>query len=264
MNFPRLLGLLLVAGCCAAPACAQSSSAPATPPADTTENPDDVLSRAFWEDTELDLDYHPIGYSISRKKRYSFDNYIPMRPAGFRADKFSMYFAPTYSFGDGWEAALGITGAQRIGPRGEAIFFGGGVQKQFVQERRGMPAISLGLYGMGGPNGHNSQTLYLAASKRVAGGAAHKYSVFLTAGGKLERFDSDDYGNGTGLRPFAGAQLSYGKRLFFTTEISPAQPWERSTMYAARLSYRVYKQAAISGGIRNNGYRTLPFIGLEF
>jgi hypothetical protein len=279
MNRPRLLGLLLAAGCYAAPALAQqpapTTPAPAAPATATpaasapatlevTEDPDDSQSKAFWEDYELDLDFHPLGYGLSRNKRYTFDNYTPMHPSGFRADKFSMYPNPTYAFGKGWQASVGVTGAERIGPGGNALFYGAGVQKQFMKETRTQPALSLGIYGLVGPHSHNSQTLYLAASKRVAGGTGRKYAVFVTAGGKFERYDGDDYGDGTGLRPFVGATLALKKRVFLSAEVSPAQPWEDATMYSVRGSYRVYKSYAITGGIRSNGYRTLPFIGIGF
>jgi hypothetical protein len=47
-------------------------------------------------------------------------------------------------------------------------------------------------------------------------------------------------------------------------EISPKQAWERDLMFAVRANVRVYKRFGITGGIRNNGFDTHPFVGVSF
>src|SRR4051812_2762435 len=57
----------------------------------------------------LQLEYHGIG-AVVPKGEFRFANFIRMHPSGFRADKYDLYFAPTYGLGDGWEVGAGFTG----------------------------------------------------------------------------------------------------------------------------------------------------------
>lgn len=245
--------LTLLAGLLLAPAAARAADG-----ATETEEP---YSNARTRQYRLQLDWHPIGLVVP-KGQLRISSLIRMHPSGFRADEYSLYLAPTYGLGDGWEVSAGVTGAERLGAGGNALFFGAGIQKQLVPESRTMPAISVGLYGMAGPHSHQSGTFYLAATKEVwsKGGRA----IFVHGGGKYETFDSDDYGDSTGLRPYVGTTLVVTPRLFLGAEISPTQPWEVSTPYALRATVRVYKRFSLSGGVRNNGFDTETFIGLGF
>lgn len=208
----------------------------------------------------LQLDYHPVGETLP-KGVFRYSNLLRPHPSGFRADSYSMYFAPTYGLGGGWEASLGVTGASRIGPGGQALFFGGGLQKQLITERGDRPAVSLGFTAMAGPHDHLDGMLYLAATKAVRRKA--NSGVFLHAGLKLNTYDSDDYGSGTGLRPWGGVTVAVSPSLTVSGEVSPPQPWEKSVKYAGRITVAVRRNLGISGGIRGNGYRTMPFIGLS-
>lgn len=209
----------------------------------------------------LQLEYHAIGATVP-KGEFRFANFIRMHPSGFRADKYDLYFAPTYGLGAGWEVGAGFTGAERIGPGGNALFYGAGFQKQFVTETGSRPAVSAGVYGMFGPHDHHAGTLYLAATKEVWRRGNH--AIFLHGGAQLEGFDSDDYGDGTGIRPYVGATFVLTNHVFLTADFSPAQPWEDDDMFAIRATWWVWKRVGVSGGIRNNGFDTQPFVGLTF
>lgn len=222
-----------------------------------SEDPPRHLSRHF-----RGLEFHPVGWTVA-DHRFRLTNLIRMQPPGFRADEFDQWFAPTIGLGKGWEATAGVTGAERIGAGGEALFYGAGVQKQIVTEQRGLPAVSIGAYGMAGPHDHVGGRLYLAATQRLLGNADSYYALDLHGGVKYERFDSDDYGSGSGVRPFIGATAPVGRRLFLSAEFSPSQSWQRTKMYSVGAIFRVYRRLGISGGIRNNGFRTHPFIGIS-
>lgn len=208
----------------------------------------------------LQLDYHPVGETLP-KGVFRYSNLLRPHPAGFRADSFSMYFAPTYGLGNGWEASLGVTGASRIGPGGQALFYGGGVQKQVMTERGSRPAVSLGFTGMAGPHNHLDGMLYLAATKAVR--RRERSGIFLHAGLKLNAYESDDFGSGSGLRPWGGVTAAISPSLTLSGEVSPPQPWEKSIKYAGRVTVAIRRNVGLSGGIRGNGYRTTPFIGLS-
>jgi len=208
------------------------------------------------------LEFHPVGWTV-RDHRFRLTNLIRMQPPGFRADEFDQWLAPTLGLGRGWEATVGVTGAERIGSGGEALFYGAGVQKQFVTEQRGLPAVSIGAYGMAGPHDQQGGRFYLAATKRIAGGPDDYFALDLHGGVKYELYDGDDYGSGSGVRPFVGLTAPVGPRLFLSADFSPSQAWQRTKMYSAGATYRVYKRVGITGGIRNNGFKTHPFISLS-
>lgn len=208
------------------------------------------------------LEYHPVGWTV-KGERFRWTNLIRMQPPGFRADRFDQWLAPTYGLGQGWEATVGVTGAERIGAGGRALFFGAGVQKQFVTEQRGLPSVSLGAFGMAGPHDHHGGRVYLSATKRVAGGPDDYFALDLHGGVKYELYDGDDYGSSSGVAPFVGLTAPIGHRVFFSADFSPSLAWQRTNMYSAGVTYRAYKRLGITGGIRNNGYRTQPFISFS-
>lgn len=214
-------------------------------------------------DYRIHLDYFPVGLVVPQGK-LRFTELIPMHPAGFRANEYSMYLSPVYGLGDGWELTAGVTGAERLGRGGEALFGGLGVQKQLRKETHSLPAISLGVYGMTGPHEHHSGTFYAVGSKRVWGGEGRKFAVYLHGGVRYERFGSNDYGESSGVRPFGGITAAVSKHLFFTGELSPPQPWEIADVYSLRGIYLIHKSIGVSGGIRGDGYRTYPFAEVVF
>jgi hypothetical protein len=253
----------LSAGACFALLALACGPATAQEPAPSVVEPaaeGDITAEAM-ELYRLQLDFHPIG-GVIPEGRLRLGNYLRMHPAGFRADEFDMYLQPTYGLGGGWEATAGITGAERIGKGGEAIFYGAGIQKQLVRDRGGMPAISLGAYGMTGPHDHHTGMLFLAATKELLWRGDR--AAWLHAGLKYETFDSDDYGNGSGIRPYVGATVALSRRYTLSGEYSPKQPGQDTNMFAVRATVRMWRNVGISGGIRNNGFETHPFIGLGF
>jgi hypothetical protein len=222
----------------------------------------DTVSR----ENRLRLDYHPIAPVIP-KGALRFRTLMPMVSPGFRADQTNLYLAPVYGLGDGWQIGAGLTGMERIGRGGEALIPGFGVQKQLWHERKGRPALSIGGFGTFGPHNHNTGTLYLTASKQVWSSGSGKQALFLHGGVKGEFFTSDDYRDDNGVRPFFGVNFTLAPRLFLGAEVSPRQDWQRDEMFAVRATYLVKVkryQIGVSGGIRNNGYETEPFVGLVF
>jgi hypothetical protein len=243
-------------------ACAIALAALAALPAGAAEDrPEPVFLREAIQRWRLQMDYHPIG-EVVPEGRFRFTNFIRMHPSGFRADEYDLWFAPTYGLGAGWEVTAGVTGAERLGAGGQALFYGVGVQKQFAREKGSRPAVSVGLYGMTGPHDHHAGTFYLAATKTMW--QRGNRAVFLHGGAKLEGYDSDDYGDGTGIRPYVGATVAFSRRFFLSGEFSPSQPWETADVFAIRGTIWAWRRVGVSGGIRNNGYETHPFVGLTF
>jgi hypothetical protein len=217
-------------------------------------------------ENRLRLDFHPIG-TVIEKGELHYTHPLSMHPAGFRADEYRHYLSPTYGLGDGWEVGAAVTGAERIGRGGNALFYGLGAQKQFIRERKGLPAVSIGAYGMIGPHNHHTGNVYLAATKRVWQSKSGPQAMFLHGGVKGEFFTSDDYKDDGGVRPFFGANFTLTRRFFLSGEVAPAQDWERETMWSLKGTYLVSvkkHKLGVSGGIRNNGYETHPFIGVTF
>jgi hypothetical protein len=252
---------LLAALCLAGPAAAQTPSPQTQPDAKPApeSKPAPETKKRTADDYRLRLEYHPIG-TVVRKGKLRLSNVPRMHPAGFRADDFSFYPSPTYGLGDGWQVSAGVTGAERIGRGGNALFYGLGLQKLLLEETDGRPAISLGAYGMVGPHSHGTGNVYLSATKQVWNRGKH--AVFVHGGGKFEFFDGDDYGSGTGLRPYVGLTYLLGRRYSLVAEYSLSQPWQRDDMWAVRATALVYRSLGVSGGFRNNGFDTHGFIGL--
>jgi len=209
------------------------------------------------------LAYHPVGWTVNQGK-LRFSNLIPMQPAGFPADEFNHWVSATYGLGDGWEVAGAVTGAERLGAGGEALFFGAAVQKQFLRMADDRTSASVGAAAMAGPHDHRSGTFYVSMTHRVVRREDRGFGLDLHGGVKYELFDGSDYGSGSGIRPYLGATAPIGSRVFLAAEISPRQPWQQSNMFSGSVTYRVYKRAGITGGIRNNGFDTEPFVALSF
>jgi len=213
----------------------------------------------------LQLELNPVGTVV--EKGLSLSNYLRLHPAGFRTDEFGIAFAPTYGFGNGWEASAGVIRGERRGPGGNALFYGAGIQKQLVGERGSLPSISLGGYGMFGPHDHLSGTFYLAATKKVYTGK-NAMGIFLHGGAKFEGFDADDVRSSTGIRPQVGMTFAYNRRFFIGADFSPSQAWQPDDEFAVRATYLFarYKgySLGVTGGVRSAGYNTVPFIGGAF
>jgi hypothetical protein len=251
---------LLAAAGIQAPRSVQADPAPAGSEASRSKSESSDTSGNALQRYPLGLEFHPIG-AVLPKGKIRFTNFIPMQPAGFHADEFEHWLAPTYGLGEGWEVTAGFTGAQRIGPGGNALFYGAGIQKQFVKESSRLPAVSIGAYGMFGPHDQHNETVYLAATKRVWHSGPR--ALFLDAGAKLETFDGNDYGSDTGVRPYFGATLGLTSRLFLIGEISPSQDWQPANMYSVQVNYQAWRHLGVAVGLRNNGYKTHPFFGVS-
>src|SRR5690349_19009829 len=94
---------------------AQGTHPPATP-ADRKEAPAEKAVDPIRE-YRLGLDFQPIGLVVP-KGSLRLANFPPMHPAGFAASTYSLYPAPTYGLGGGWQVTAGATGANRLGPAG--------------------------------------------------------------------------------------------------------------------------------------------------
>jgi len=246
-------GLLLA--CLPLPASAQGEK----------EEPD-APAGYYWHDLRPQLDYHPIGMVLPKGK-LRFSNLLRPHPAGFRADEMGSLFSPVYGLGDGWEITAGVTDAERVGRGGEALFYNAGVQKQLVTETRSRPAVSVGGYGIFGPHSFRGGTGFLAATKLLHGKQRSPFAVFLHGGVKFQGYESDDYGDGTGIRPYVGSVLAVNRRFFVSAEFSPNQPWAQDDMWALRGTYVVMikgQTVGVTGGIRNVGYGSHSFIGISF
>jgi hypothetical protein len=221
--------------------------------------------REFWRNNRIQLNLHPVGPVLPRGQ-IKASGLVPMYPAGFPADRFGFALRPTYGLGGGWEVGAGFLPAQRHGAGGNATFYGLALQKELLEERRGLPALSVGAYGMLGPHDHHSANFYLAATRRVYGNQHEGTAAWLSGGVKYELFGSDDYGSGSGVRPYGGLAVRLTPRVFIAGEISPRQPWQRATMWAARATYMVpFREKyhlGIEGGLRSTGYETHPFFSV--
>lgn len=238
-----------------AAACAQESSA--------SESPNPNQGPRWLEEHRFRVDFQPIGMVLP-EGRFSLGRHIPMHPVGFRADEYRQYLIPSYGLGGGWEIAGGVVGAQRLGPGGEALFCGFGVQKEIIGARKNRPAVSIGGYGMTGPHDHHSGSVYAVATHRLFYDDDHGIGFYMHGGGRFEIYGSDDYGDGTGIRPFVGFTLGLRRNFTLSADYSPSQPWEDQDTWSVRANVRVYKRFFVSGGIRSNGFRTEPFFGVSF
>lgn len=213
----------------------------------------------FLQSFRLGLEFHPIAYVLDSGK-LSLGGVTPMHPAGIPASDYFPYLSGGYGFGDGWEALVGLTGVERLGPDDLVLYGGLGIQKRLIKETRSLPTVSLGFYDTFGPSDHNTVNVYLVATKRILREGQHQF--FVTGGGKFENFTGN--GNGSGVEPFVGGVYVFAKRLYVTAEFSPQQAWESNNQWAIRGTLRVWRGLGVTGGIRHNGFNKTTFIGVAF
>jgi hypothetical protein len=214
---------------------------------------------ASWASQHLDLDLLPVAFVV-RPGRLSIGGPVNLTPAGFPASTYSLYPNLLYGITPRTEAAFGVTGAERLGPGGQALFYMFGLQHLLVPETRRLPTISLGGYGFLGPHDHNGGAAYLVASRQLTG-HAYPRGVFAHLGVELQGFSNAD--SSAALQPFLGANYVWNRRVRFSTEFRPRMPWERANLYSLRAVILLNRRFGVAGGLRNNGYQTHPFISLH-
>jgi hypothetical protein len=79
---------------------------------------------------------------------------------------------------------------------------------------------------------------------------------------ELQGFSSHD-ASSAALQPFIGANYAWIRRVRFSAEFRPRMSSERAHLYRLRAIVLLTRRIGLSGGLRNNGYRTHPFIGLH-
>lgn len=212
-----------------------------------------------WASEHVDLNMLPVAYVV-RRGHLSVGGPVTMTPAGFAADTYSLYPALAYGITARTEAMFGVTGAERLGPGGEAVFYGLGLQHALLLGNHRLPALSLGGYGFVGPKDHHGGAVYLVASRQLTR-YPYPRGVFGHLGVELQTFANS--GSSTGVQPFIGANYVWNRRVRFSGEFRPSMPWEHANLYSLRAVVLVTRKIGISGGLRNNGYRTHPFIGIH-
>src|SRR5437899_3131879 len=80
-----------------------------------------------WVSKHLDLDLLPVAFVVPRG-RLTIGGPMNLTPAGFPADTYALYPNLLYGITARTEVGVGVTGAERLGPGGEAIFYMLGVQ----------------------------------------------------------------------------------------------------------------------------------------
>jgi hypothetical protein len=95
----------------------------------------------------VSLDLLPAGYVLPRG-RFSLGSTMNMPPVGLPASRYTLYPNLQYGLTGRTQAAFGVSGAERLGRGGEAIFYSLGLQHVFLPETRTTPALSLGGYGL--------------------------------------------------------------------------------------------------------------------
>ncbi len=193
--------------------------------------------RDEWVRQRAELRMHPVGYSLSQRK-ITLANVIPMHPSGFAAERYSMLPGLATGLGRGWEAAAQVTLAETLGANNDGIingraFYGGGLQKQLTRgETLKSTALAVGGYGWGGPTKSSGGMFYAVASKQISGlKEGDNHALFGHFGVKAEAFDNA-VGDSSGVRPFLGANLSFGQLVFLSGEVSPRQAWEFANQYS--------------------------------
>ena len=228
------------------------------PPARGQE--EDRARDARWRSEHIDLDLLPVAYGV-RPRHLTVGGPVNMTPVGFPANTYSLYPNLTYGLTARTEAMLGVTGAQRIGPGGEATFYTLGLQHVLLPEKGKLPAVSIGGYGFQGPHDdRNGGAAYVVASRQLTPRASAR-GVFAHVGLEFQGFSGDR--SGSAARPFVGANYIWSQRVRFSAEFRPRMPWERANLYSARAVVLLNRRIGVSGGLRNNGYQTHPFIGIH-
>src|SRR5258708_22267428 len=77
---------------------------------------------AKWVSEHLDLNLLPVAYVV-RRGQLSVGGSMSLTPVGFPATTYSLYPNPIYGVAKNTEVTLGVTGAERPGPGGEATFY---------------------------------------------------------------------------------------------------------------------------------------------
>jgi len=241
--------------------------------------------RHNWMDERVRLTFHPIGYVYDHG--YTLNNLIPDPPSGFVAKHYTFYPTPVIGLGHGFEVEVQALDARRFGlKKGAALraesktFFGGAIQKKLSADKGSMPAISIGVRGVVGPDSNDTLAAYLVGTKRIIGKKCGNSGVFLTAGMEYDRYSMNDRGfllNGAftpfdqevpdqhegAIKPFVGLNIAMSKKLFLSGEYAPREEWQFNDMWAAKGTILVIKDWGIEGGVRNNGYHTQEFIGVS-
>src|SRR5262249_46638122 len=103
-------------------------------------------------------------------------------------------------------------------------------------------------------------SVYLVASHPLT---RHAYprGAFAHLGVELQTFSNRDAS--TAVQPFVGANYVWNRRVRFSADFRPAMPWEHANLYSLRAVVLLTRKIGISGGLRNNGYRTHPFVGFH-
>jgi hypothetical protein len=216
-------------------------------------------SEQQWVSEHVSLVLLPSAY-VLRKGRFAVGGPVNMTPAGFPASTYSLYPNLVYGLSQRTEVAFGVTGAERLGPGGQAIFYNLGLQHLLIPETRRRPAVSVGGYGFLGPHSHNGGAAYVVASRQFTPHASPR-GVFGHLGLELQSFTNSD--SSTAVQPFIGANYVWTRRLRFAAEFRPHMVWEDTNLYSLQAIVLVKKRFGVSGGLRNNGYETHPFIGLQ-
>jgi hypothetical protein len=219
----------------------------------------------YWRADKAHLHFLPVGF-VRQRPGFTIDHLIPMVPSGFPARDYNLYPGLNYSFGNGWEATALVVGAETLDTHKERPFYGLGLQKRLLGEQSPLSrdwVLSVGGYGYLGPHANNGGVGYLAASRRLLGGAPNSpLSLYLHLGGKVETIGGPV--SATGVQPFVGGDISFHRRLFLSGEYSPRQSWQTSDMFTVRATVPVVRDFGVSFGIAGTGYTTVGFVGISF
>ncbi len=228
-----------------------------------------------WKQHRVRLIDHAIGYV--QDTGWTLANLSPNHPAGFPADRYSYYLAPNLALGGGTELSFAFTGSEALGGPGNALFYGAGLKKRLMREGEGWlsPALAIGIQGNMGPDDHDTAAAFLAATKKVHGEPCEPKGIYLTAGAKVEYYDTDrNLANQTprgrnvrpdesaGIRPYVGVNAALSDRIWLSGEVAKKMPWEFANPFAVRASIALWQDWGVTGGIRSVGYKTHGFIGL--
>jgi hypothetical protein len=212
-----------------------------------------------WVADHISLDLLPVAYVLPRG-RFSLGGSMNMPPVGFPTSHYSLYPDLQYGVAGRTQAAVGVSGADRLGTGGEAIFYTLGLQHVLLPETRTVPTLSLGGYGFLAPHNRHGGVVYLVASKQLTR-RAYPRGVFAHLGLEVQTFANAD--SDTGAQPFVGANYVWSRHLRFSAEYRPRMSWEREDLYSFKGVVLLYRGFGVTGGYRDNGYRAHPFIGIE-
>jgi hypothetical protein len=232
------------------PAGAQSAPDPQSAP---------TARETRWIADHISLDLLPVAYVLPRG-RFSLGGNMNMPPVGLPASRYTLYPDLQYGLTGRTQMAFGVSGAERLGRGGEAIFYNLGLQHVLLPETRTTPALSLGGYGFLAPQNRHGGVAYLVASKQLTRQASPR-GVFAHLGLEVQTFANAD--SHTGVQPFVGTNYVWTRRLRFSAEYRPRLSWEREDLYSVKGVVLLYRGFGVNAGFRNNGYRAHPFIGIQ-